>query len=238
MSTESRVALITGANRGLGLEIARQLGKQGIIVVIGSRDLAKGEAAAALLISEGIDAHALKLEMTNDEDVEVVPGWFESKFGKLDILINNAGVVHDFDGEINSDTFRKTFESNVFSPFALTTALLPLLKASPAGRIVNHSSILGSIQTVKTQNFGDFAKGPYAASKAALNMLTIILANQLKDTKVKINSAHPGWVKTDMGGVNAPMELVDGAKTAVRLATLPDDGPTAGFYHMENELPW
>ena len=238
MTVESRVALVTGANKGLGLEIARQLGKLGIIVVVGSRDLAKGEAAAAALKAEGVEAYPLKLDVTNQADIDNVPGYFTSKFGKLDILINNAGVNHDFEGEINSDTFRRTYEANVIAPYALTTALLPLLKSGPAGRIVNHSSIIGSIESVKTQDFGAFANGPYTSSKAALNMLTVIFAHQLKGTKVKVNSAHPGWVKTDMGGKEAPMELEDGAKTAVRLATLPDDGPTAGFFHMEKSLPW
>ena len=238
MTTEKKVALVTGANKGLGLEIARQLGKQGIVVAIGARDVAKGEAAAARLKSEGIDAHAVKLDVMNAEDIGALPAFFESKFGRLDILVNNAGVNHDFEGEVTVDTFRRTFEANVFAPYALTQALLPLLKASPAGRIVNHSSSLGSLQLVKTENFGAFLTPAYTSSKAALNMLTVVASKHLAGTNVKINSAHPGWVKTDMGTDAAPLEVEQGAKTAVRLATLPEDGPTGGYFHLDEALPW
>ena len=146
MSTHSsKVALVTGANKGLGLEIARQLGQQGITVVLGARQ-GKADEAAAQLRAEGLDAHPVPLDVTSAADVAALPAFFEGKFGRLDILVNNAGVQHDFgqeNGEVSVDSLRQTYEANVFGPFAITQALLPLLRAAPAGRIVNHSSILG-----------------------------------------------------------------------------------------------
>ncbi len=144
MATDKKVALITGANKGLGLEIARQLGNQGIVVVIGSRDAGRGEAAAQTLKSEGIDADFVKLEVTNADDIAALPAYFERSFGRLDILVNNAGVIAEHEG-VTPDVLRQTYEANVIAPYALTQALLPLLKASPTGRIVNQSSYLGSL---------------------------------------------------------------------------------------------
>jgi len=236
---KNKVALITGANKGLGFEIARQLGQQGVTVVLGARDKAKAEEAAKKLKAEGIDAHAVKLDVTREADVAELPAFFESKFGRLDILVNNAGVALDFGG-ITRDTFRQTYETNVIAPYFITEALLPLLKASPAGRIVNHSSIMGSMTVMSDPNSfsPEMAVPAYCSSKAALNMLTVTTARSLEGSNVKVNSAHPGWVKTDMGSDRAPMEVVDGAKTAVALALLPDDGPTGGFFHMGENLPW
>ena len=236
---KNKVAFITGANKGLGFEIARQLGKQGVTVVLGARDNAKAEEAAKNLIAEGVDAHAVKLDVTNEADVAKLPAFFESKFGRLDILVNNAGVSLDFGG-VTRDTFRQTYETNVIAPYFITQALLPLLKAGPAGRIVNHSSIMGSMTVIGDPNSisSEWALPAYCSSKAALNMLTVTTARTLEGANVKVNSAHPGWVKTDMGSDQAPMEVVDGAKTAVALALLPDDGPTGGFFHMGENLPW
>ena len=230
-----KIALITGANKGIGFEIARQLGQQGITIVIGARDEEKGAAAVEQLQAEGIEAHAVKLDVTNADDVAALPKHIEDTFGQLDILVNNAGVQEDPEGDATIDIFRSTFEINVFAPFAVTEALLPLLKASPAGRIVNHSSRLGSLTAMAE---GPFYMPAYMSSKAALNMLTVLTAKQLKDTKVKVNSAHPGWVKTELGGDKAPLDIATGAKTAVELATLPDDGPTGGFFHLGKPLPW
>ena len=245
MSTAKKVALISGANKGIGLETARQLGKQGVIVLIGARDLAKGQAAAETLKKEGIDARAVKLDVVNAADIKAVAEKIEKEFGKLDILINNAGVMTEQMGtnitsKTSEKTLRDTFETNLFAVVAVTQALLPLVKKSDAGRIVNVSSILGSltlhaapdspIAAVKT-----FA---YDASKSALNAFTIHLADELKGTNIKVNSAHPGWVKTDMGTDAAPMELPEGGKTGVQLALLGEDGPTGGFYHLGKPLPW
>ena len=235
---ERKVALITGANKGLGLEIARQLGNLDHTVVLGARDLAKGEAAAEGLRIQGIDAHAVQLEVTNADDVAALLAYLNEKFGRLDVLVNNAGVQFDFEGEVTIDTLRRTFEANTFAPFAITQAVLPLLKASPAGRIVNHSSILGSITSIANGAGGAWTTAGYTSSKAALNMLTVVQAHELKGTNVKVNSAHPGWVRTDLGTDAAPMNVEQGAKTAVWLATLPEDGPTGGFFHGHETLPW
>ena len=236
--TTKTVALITGANKGLGLEIARQLGKQGFVVVLGARDQAKGAAAVAELRKQDIDAHAVKLDVSDKDEVAALPAFFKDKFGRLDVLVNNAGVVEWRADDV--DSFRRTFDTNVFGVVAVTYALLPLLKASPAGRIVNHSSVLGSLTSLqrKPEMFGNFVIPAYTASKAALNGFTVALAHKTRGTALKVNSAHPGWVQTDLGGEKAPMKVVDGAKTAVTLATLPADGPSGQFFHLGAPLPW
>ena len=235
----NKVAFITGANKGLGFEIARQLGQQGVTVVLGARDDAKAKAAADKLKAEGVDAHGVTLDVTNESDVKALPAFFESKFGGLDILVNNAGVALDHGG-VTRETFRRTYETNVIAPYFITQALLPLLKASPAGRIVNQASIMGSVTAMSDPNsFPPERVAPaYCSSKAALNMLTVTTARTLEGSNVKTNSAHPGWVKTDMGTERAPLEVDEGAKTAVALALLPDDGPTGRFFHMGEALPW
>jgi NAD(P)-dependent dehydrogenase (short-subunit alcohol dehydrogenase family) len=241
----AKVALITGANKGIGLETARQLGALGITVLLGARDRKKGEAAAAELKREGIDARALKLDVVDGGDRKATAEAIGREFGRLDILVNNAGIATE-DMSANStlttseETLRKIFETNFFAVVALTSALLPLLRKSAAGRIVNLSSILGSLTLHATPGSPIYSAKMFAydASKTALNAYTIHLAHALKDTKIKVNSAHPGWVKTELGGEGAPMEIVDGAKTSVRLATLPDDGPTGGYFHMGDTLPW
>ncbi|HTW61721.1 MAG TPA: SDR family oxidoreductase [Terracidiphilus sp.] len=241
-----KVAFITGGNKGLGLETARQLGKQGITVVIGSRDPEKGAAAAQKLKIDGIDAEAIRLDVTKPADYKAVYDHFDRKYGRLDILINNAGVSReDFlagnkTSVTSAEVLHDTFDTNFFAVIQLTQTLLPLIRKSPAGRIVNLSSILGSLTLHADPNSPIYnAKAfAYDASKAALNAFTVHLAHELKDTKIKVNSAHPGWVKTDMGTDAAPMEVIDGAKTGVRLAMLPDDGPTGGYFHMNDPLPW
>jgi NAD(P)-dependent dehydrogenase (short-subunit alcohol dehydrogenase family) len=236
--TSKKVALVTGANKGLGLEIAKQLAEKGILVVIGARDAAKASEAANKLRAQGLDVDSVKIDVTKAEDIAKLPEFLKSKFGRLDILVNNAGAS-PAGREETVDLMREIYETNVFGQYAVTQALLPLLKASPAGRIVNQSSILGSLSFISGGQAGDnWAKPSYTSSKAALNMLTVVQAAQLKDTNVKVNSAHPGWVKTDMGGGNAPLEIPEGAKTAVMLATLPDEGPTGTYTHLGQTLPW
>src|SRR4051812_39179754 len=194
MNTAKKIALISGANKGIGLETARQLGKQGITVIVGARDLAKGAAAAEELKAEGIDVHAVKLDVVNPDDVKAVAETIEKEFGKLDILINNAGVMFEPIGgnntsTVSEETLRKTFDTNFFSVVAVTKALLPLLKKSEAGRIVNVSSILGSLTLHATEGSPIYeAKAlAYDASKAAQNAFTIHLAHELKGTKIKVN---------------------------------------------------
>jgi len=246
MSEQSKkVALITGGNKGIGLETARQLGKLGVTILIGVRDLSKGESAVAELKGEGVDARAVKLDVLSKTDYADVAKKIEKDFGRLDILINNAGIM--IDGRKGNETsttsqtlLRETFDTNFFAVVELTQVLLPLLRKSAAGRIVNLSSILASQTLHATPGSPIYEAKTFAydASKTALNSFTIHLAHELKGTKIKVNSAHPGWVKTDMGGEGAQMEIVDGAKTSVELATLPDDGPTGGFFHLGEALPW
>lgn len=166
-----RVALVTGANKGIGLEIARQLAGKGITVLVGARDQAKASAAAEQLKSEGLDAHPLPLDVANQSDIEKAAAEIQQKFGQLDILINNAGVSDAGLPDVTPEKFRSVYETNVFGPFALTRALLPLLKASPAGRIVNQSSVLGSLSSISKGQGGTFTSPAYTSSKAALNML-------------------------------------------------------------------
>lgn len=237
MANTNTVALITGANKGIGLEIARQLGKQGITVVLGSRDPQKGQEAVEALKAEGIDAHTLKLEVTDAADRDAALAFLQNEFGRLDILVNNAGILTDVGG-VSPETLTRSFDANAIAPYFLTETLLPLLKAAPAGRIVHQSSIIGSLATMASGAFTPHYLAPaYASSKAALNMLGVVQAEVLKDTKIKVNIAHPGSVKTDMNPTG-DLTLEEGAKTAVTLALLPDDGPTGGFFHLGETLPW
>ncbi len=243
-----KIAFITGGNRGIGFQTALGL-KDVAKVVIGSRDLKQGELALEKLLAAGAEADALPFDVTQPASHQAAFDYFNSRYGHLDILVNNAGIAGGtFPGvgpehsaaDVPMALLRKVFETNFFAQVAVTKALLPLLRKSQAGRIVNLSSILGSLTLHATPgspiyNAKSFA---YDASKSALNAFTIHLAYELKDTKIKVNSAHPGWVKTDMGGSQAPMELEDGAKTSVALATLGEDGPTGGYFHMGKPLPW
>jgi len=238
MATDKKVALITGANKGIGLEIARQLGHQGITVVLGSRDPHKGQAAVDALKAEGLDAHTLKLEVTDAADRAAALTFLQEQFGRLDILVNNAGIMLEQSEGVTPESLSKTYDANVIAPYFLTETLLPLLKAAPAGRVVHHSSILGSLATNASPGLPMAWMLPaYNSSKAALNMLGVIQAAALKDTHVKVNIAHPGSVKTDMNP-GGDLSLEDGAKTAVALATLPGDGPTGGYFHLGETLPW
>jgi NAD(P)-dependent dehydrogenase (short-subunit alcohol dehydrogenase family) len=243
MSTK-KIALITGANKGIGFETARQLGQQQIIILIGARDAAKGEAAAAKLRGEGLDARALPLDVTDTDSIRRAADKVSQEFGRLDILINNAGVMVDDQTKKVSEqslaAWRTTFDTNVFGLIATTQGFLPLLRKSDAGRIVNLSSILGSntLHSDPQSPIYDFKVPAYNVSKSAVNAYTVQLAYELRDTSIKVNAAHPGWVKTELGGEGATMELPDGAKTSVALATLAADGPTGSYIHMGEALPW
>jgi NAD(P)-dependent dehydrogenase (short-subunit alcohol dehydrogenase family) len=244
MNTPSTIALITGANKGIGLETARQLGKRGIHVIIGARDNARGAAAAEQLAAEGISAASVSIEVTDQQSIDAAVTEVERRHGHLDILINNAGIL-DYAQDTGPTTaslayFRLVFETNFFGLVSVTQAFLPLLRKSAAGRIVNLSSILGSLSEHADRNSPIHGSRftAYDASKAAVNLYTVELAQALADTPIKVNSAHPGWVKTDMGGESATMEIVDGARSSVALATLGADGPTGGFYHMGVHMRW
>jgi NAD(P)-dependent dehydrogenase (short-subunit alcohol dehydrogenase family) len=244
---ENRIALVTGANKGIGFETCRQLAQQGIKVLLGSRNGEKGEAAARRLRDEGQDVEAVVLDITDPLQIEAVRKHLADTYGRLDILVNNAGTKHPeeplFESSveiISSSALRATFEVNFFGTFQLTLALLPLLKKSEAGRIVNVSSMLGSLAIHANPKHPMVEVKPfaYSSSKSALNQFTIHLAAALRNTPIKVNSAHPGWVRTDLGGTEAIMDVEEGAQTSVRLATLSPDGPTGKFFHFTQELPW
>jgi NAD(P)-dependent dehydrogenase (short-subunit alcohol dehydrogenase family) len=246
MSTDKKVALVTGGNKGIGLETIRQLAAKGFTVLLGARDQEKGELAAAALKKEGLDVRAVKIDVANPSHYKQLAALIEKDYGKLDALVNNAGVMIERSGgekqasTIPIETLRKTFDTNVFGTIELTQALLPLIRKSAAGRIVNLSSILGSLtlHATKGSPIYESKQLAYDMSKTALNAFTIHLAHELAKTPIKVNSAHPGWVKTEMGGPSAPMGIEEGAETSVWLATLPADGPTGGYFHKHDSLPW
>lgn len=242
---KKKTALITGANKGIGLETARQLGQLDITVLVGARDAKKGKAAAEELRQAGLDAHPLEIDVSDSASIQKAVAQVERDFGRLDILVNNAGVMLDDrekkPSEQSLDVWRRTFDTNVFGLIETTQGFLPMLRRSEAGRIVNLSSILGSITYHAEPGSPVYDSKSYATynvSKSAVNAYTVQLAYELKDTKIKVNAAHPGWVKTEMGGEGATMELEDGAKTSVALATLGADGPNGTFLHMGEPLPW
>ncbi|MFZ9404281.1 MAG: SDR family oxidoreductase [Bacteroidia bacterium] len=243
-----KIALITGASKGLGFETALQLGKKGFTVIVTARTQHKSDEAATKLKTKDIDALGVQLDVNNSKDITNLVGFSTERFGKLDILVNNAGVQLDFPGfmpgnsteTLSMEILKQTFETNFFAPIALTQKLLPLLKKSDAGRIVNVSSIMGSLAL--HADAGSPIYGikllAYNSSKTALNQFTLHLAEALKDTLIKVNSAHPGWVKTDLGGEYAPMSIEDGVKTIVDLSTLDVNGKTGAFIHLGESLPW
>ena len=244
---DQKIALITGANRGLGFETAKQLGQQGVTVILGARSLSAATEAADELKQQGIDAYGIQLDVTNDADRKAAAQYIQQKFSKLDILINNAGVsakgaslFENKTVETTAEEFEYVFGTNLFAQVYLTNELLPLIKKSDAGRIVNLSSVLGSLtlHALKDSPIAGMKRLSYNASKTALNVFTNHLAVELEGTNIKVNSAHPGWVKTDMGTDAADLEITEGAKTSVALALIGEDGPNGRFIHLGEELPW
>ena len=237
-----KIALITGANKGIGKEIARQLGALGMTVLIGARDAQRGEEAAAELKANGVDAHAIVLDVTNPATIDAAAAKIESEYGRLDVLVNNAGIALDRGPStaLELADLRRTYETNVFGVFSVTKAFVPLLQKSEAGRIVNMSSGLGSLTQNSDPNWEQAGVKPlaYNSSKAALNMLTVIFAAELKDTPIKVNAADPGYTATDLNQHSGPRTIEQAAVVAVRLATLPADGPTGGFFDENGAVPW
>ena len=235
------ISLVTGANKGIGLETAKQLAALGHHVILAARDPAKAAEAAHTL---GGRVEPLALDVTDDASIAAAVTAVQQKHGRLDVLVNNAGVLLDAGDRKPSEqtlaTWRQTFDTNVFGLVAVTQAFLPLLKQSAGARIVNLSSILGSntLHQQKDSGIYDYKVPAYNVSKSAVNAWTVHLAHELKDTPHKVNAAHPGHVQTDMGGASAPMAIPDGAKTSVQLATLPADGPNGGYFHLGETLPW
>lgn len=244
---QDRIALVTGANRGIGLEIARQLAASGMTVLMGSRDPQRGEQAAAELCSSGAEVCPLPLDVTDRASVTAAAKYVDGRFGRLDVLVNNAGIAGDPAGQTPAHadlgTVRAVFETNVFGVIAVTTAMIPLMLRSPAGRIVNLTSGLGSL-TLMADRDGPFAKRPadvgYIPAKTALNSLTVQYAKELRPHGILVNAADPGPCATDFvrGAPGFTRTAADGAAIAVRLATLDDDGPSGGCFNDEGRLPW
>jgi NAD(P)-dependent dehydrogenase (short-subunit alcohol dehydrogenase family) len=240
------IALITGANKGLGLETARQLAAKGIHVLIGTRDAANGQAAVQKLQAEGYKADFITLDVSDADSIKQAAQTVGDRYGKLDILVNNAGINLEFSQGVFSfeaiplAMMTQTYQTNVFGPLLMVQAFLALLKRSEAGRIVNTSSTLGSLtgQSDPQSPYYPVNTIAYNSSKTALNALTVQIAKQLADTKIKINSACPGWVKTDMGTDAAPRTVQEGAQIIIKLATLPDDGPNGGFFNEDGPIAW
>lgn len=251
-ATHQQVAMITGANKGIGRATAAQLAALGMTVLIGARNPRRGEEAAAALRAAGGDAHAVTLDVTDPTTIEEAARWVEERFGHLDVLINNAGITgsgqvspedaHDqVPSSVELDMVRAVFETNVLGVIAVTNAMLPLLRRSPAPRIVNVTSAIGSL-TITSDPDGPLAGLPasaaYAPSKTALNALTVQYANELRKDGILVNAADPGFVDTDINDHTGHLTPAQGAAVVVRLATLGADGPTGGFFSEDGPVPW
>lgn len=237
--TVTRTALVSGANRGIGFEIVRQLARLGVLAVIGARDPQDGAKAAEKLQSEGLEVPVVALDVDREESAAEAVAEVKRLYGRLDILVNNAAILIDEPGGFNasffdlkSDTVRRTMETNLLGPIRLIQAAVPLMREQGYGRIVNVSSIGGQLAEMGS------GYPAYRMSKAALNALTRLTASEIGAGDIKINSMCPGWVRTDMGGANADRSVEEGADTAVWLATLPADGPTGGFFRDRKPLAW
>jgi len=240
---DKKIALITGANKGLGFETAQQLAKQNIKVLIGARDETRGREAAEKLQNEGFDAEFVLVDVTDEKTLEAAAKYVEENYDKLDILVNNAGIAVEYGlapGEINLELIRQTFDTNFFGVIAVTKNFLPLIKKSDGGRIVNVSSGLGSLTLHSDPNspYYDIKPLAYNSSKAALNMFTVILAHELKDTKIKVNSADPGYTATDLNHNSGPKTVEQGASIIFDLATLPESGATGGYFDDQGVVAW
>ena len=237
-----KVVLITGANKGLGKEIGRQLGALGYTVVLAARDEQAGREAMAELIDAGYDAHTVRLEVTNSDEICSLVSHIETTFGKLDVLVNNAGIALEWDGKpTNVDKVRRTIEVNLIAAYAITEALVPHLSRSDDARVINQSSLLGSIGNAENawEDVAPFMAVGYATSKAGLNMLTVIQSKTLASMGIAVAAAHPGWVKTDLGSQAAPMEVAEGASTVVELVTIARaQFPHGQLVHKGERLPW
>ena len=230
-----RVALVTGANRGIGLEVARQLAARGFETILGARDVQKGAKAASSLQKSGLKITPVKLDVTERQSVEAAKLLVEERFGRLDVLVNNAAILYDeWQRAENADldTVREAFETNTLGAWRVCQAFIPLLRKSGHARIVNVSSESGSLTVMGG------GTPAYGVSKAALNALTRMLADELRASRILVNSVCPGWVATEMGGPDAPRTVEEGAASVMWAATLPDGGPTGGFFRDGEPLAW
>jgi NAD(P)-dependent dehydrogenase (short-subunit alcohol dehydrogenase family) len=236
------IALVTGANKGIGKEVARQLGKLGMKVFVGSRDAKRGETTVAELQKANIDAELVQLDVTDENSIQQALAAIEKKAGRLDVLVNNAGIAEMSQTGLSEsmDSIRKVFETNFFGPVRVLQLALPLLRKSTAPRVVNVSSTLGSL-TKNSDPSWDFASVKfigYNSSKAALNMLTVIGATELKEANGKVNSICPGYVATDINDNQGQRTVEQGAAIVIKMATLDAKGPTGAYFDDAGQIPW
>ncbi|VWD05692.1 short-chain dehydrogenase [Burkholderia lata] len=243
----SRIALVTGATRGIGLETARQLGAKGVRVLLAGRDRGRADEAARRLRDAGHDVVGCQLDVTDATSVTHAAAAVEREYGRLDILVNNAGIRIEEYGKQPSEQplhqWRETFETNLFGIVAVTQAFLPLIRKSAAGRIVNVSSLLASLGTHSDPDSYAYSEKfkslpAYSASKSAVNSWTVHLAFELRDTPVKVNAVHPGYTRTDMNDGDGAIEVEAGASTSVAMALIDRDGPSGRYVHMGEPVPW
>ena len=237
---QRRIAVVTGANRGLGLETCRQLAKQGIEVILTSRDRAKGIAAAKILQNNALNVVFCPLDVTQPSSIESLKRFIIQRFGRVDILVNNAGIAIDTSSEdslldVKLKTIEDAMTTNVYSSLSICQALIPVMKSNNYGRIVNVSSGAGQLSSINQMNR---VYPSYRLSKATLNAYTRILASEMRGTNILINAVCPGRVKTDLGGKNAPRSVEEGANGIVWAATLPDNSPTGNFFRDRISLSW
>ncbi|RKZ82777.1 MAG: short-chain dehydrogenase [Candidatus Parabeggiatoa sp. nov. 1] len=232
---KQKISVVTGASQGIGFEICRQLAQKGITVVLTARNLKKGETAVQKLQKEGLHVSFYPLDVTKQDDIQSLVTHVKEKFGRVDILVNNAGVhLNPTESALTValDIVKRSMEADVYGHLLLCQKIIPLMRQHHYGRIVNMSSKAGQLATMGAKKLG------YKMSKAALNVLTAVLADEVKGNNILINSMTPGWVRTEMGGSEAPRSIEEGADTAIWLATLPDDGPTGGFFYEHQPIPW
>jgi len=236
------IALISGANKGIGYEIARGLGAKGLRVLVGARDATRGKAAVDILNTEGAKATFVELDVTDGETIRRAAEWIEKQFGRLDVLVNNAGIAEwgTKPSTVELSKVREVYETNFFGPISLIQTMLPLLRKSKHGRIVNVSSSLGSITLVSAPDspMSQFLALGYNTSKSALNSMTVQFANELKDTLIKVNAICPGYCATDINNHSGPRTAAQGAVAVIQYATLGADGPTGGYFNDEGRIPW
>ncbi len=243
-ASTKKIALVTGATRGIGFETVRKLAQAGVHTLLAGRDLGRAQAAADRLNADGLPVEAIQLDVVDGNSIVRAADTVTRVHGRLDILVNNAGIIVDDATRRRSDqplaVWRETFDTNLFGVIATTQAFLPLLHASPAGRIVNVSSALGSLtlHADPSAPLGDFKVPAYNVSKSAVNAWTLQLAAELKDSAIKVNTVHPGYVKTDMNKGNGDLEIAEGAETSAAMALLDDNGPSGTFQYRGSILPW
>ncbi len=242
-SSQQRVALVTGANRGIGFAIAEQLARAGLKVIIGARNEKNGREAQKQLVTQGLDVHFTLLDVTDRTSITAAIGRVDDTFRRLDVLVNNAGIMVDAESDILElplTLLHNTLETNSFGPLLLSQGFAPIMSRNQYGRIVNISSSLGALTEIANpeSSYANIQSPAYRLSKTMLNGITALMARELHKKNILVNAVCPGWVRTDLGGPQAPVSPEEAAKTPVWLATLPDDGPTGGFFREHQPIPW